>query len=142
MDDQHAADCKTWEWVGGERSVNQTKPCTMENRWLKEQMAAQQNAQKGYEQDTPVEAPVNSQIREGVGYLEKQIAETHAVISALESRLETVLTPVPPQVTGNGGEKTGPGIPKSDLFIRLKSLSHGLQEVQDRMHRLLGRIEV
>lgn len=85
--------------------------------------------------------PTNNQIREGVGYLERQIAETHAVISALESRLETVLTPVAPQPPGTG-EKTGPGTPTSELFIRLKSVSHGLQDVQDRMHRLLSRIEV
>lgn len=88
-------------------------------------------------------APTNSQIRDGVGYLDTQLNELHTLITQVEARLDTVLSPVPLQPTPSTGKQGSAGNgPVSHLFERLGVLSCMVQDAKDRLQALLSRIEV
>lgn len=94
--------------------------------------------------DEAPDAPSNTRIRDRVTSLEIQMSDLHGLISSLERRLDTVVTPVPPSVASVGGVKADPiiGSPNSHLFDRLETLSRGVTEAQGRLSSLLSRIEV
>lgn len=92
-------------------------------------------------QAVPTSSPENSQIRDGVCQSESLLSEIHEALSALEKRLDTVLTPVPPSTaSANGNVKQGP--PSSHLHGRIGILNEGFLHAVQRIHALHGRIEV
>lgn len=97
------------------------------------------NVYKDVAMCSPADVPTNSRIRDGVTYLEGQIAELHAVINMVESRLDTIMLPTPPQPAST----SGPGAPSgSHLFDRLQGLHGALNAAQERLRAVLQRIEL
>jgi hypothetical protein len=91
---------------------------------------------------TEVPTPDNSRIRDGVSAAEQALSALHEMISHLEKRLETVLSPMPsqPANVANAGTPTGP--PRSHVTGRLSILNEGFGHAIQRLNELGGRIEV
>lgn len=83
-----------------------------------------------------------SKIRDGVTRAEEQLAALHSMISTLENRFDTVLTPVPPQPASVNQPKDGCGLVQSHLLARLHSLNNVIEEAYQRLRTLLSRAEV
>lgn len=81
-----------------------------------------------------------SPIRDGVGQAEEIVTALHAAISQLEKRLDTVLTPVPPQPGTAGTPGNGPIA--SHLRGRLATLNEGYADAVRRLRDLALRVEV
>jgi len=92
---------------------------------------------------TSAPAPVDesaSAIRDAVTHAEALLSELHEAISALDRRLETVLTPAPPQTATNSPSKTGSV--GSHLRGRVLILNEGWQHAVERISQLRQRVEV
>lgn len=86
----------------------------------------------------PVESP--SQIRDALTLAEQTSGDLHNTIDRLLSRLDTVLSPIPPDVN-----KAGPGQPTaatSDLHGRVHRHAYTLAQAVERLNDLMRRIEV
>lgn len=89
--------------------------------------------------DTPPES--ESKIRNVVGMTEELLQTMHASISHLESRLDTVLTPIPPQPATSVDAKNIRQ-PLSHLCERTASVNLSMSEAITRLQSLRDRIEV
>lgn len=83
-----------------------------------------------------------SKIRNVVGMTEELLQTLHASISHLESRLDTILTPIPPSpaAAGAGAQKNEPMI--SHVLSRAVSVTQSLQDAISRVQSLRDRVEV
>ncbi len=81
-----------------------------------------------------------SRIRDQVGNSEQALSAIQESISTLERRLDTVLSPVPPQGNTNVPATSAP--PCSHLTGRLEILNDGFANANRRLRDLAGRIEV
>jgi hypothetical protein len=80
-------------------------------------------------------------VRNGLSANEETLSEVHEAINRLESRLETALTPMPPQPAGTStAAPTGP--PCSQVAYRLAQLNDGYRHAANRLRELLQRVEV
>lgn len=86
---------------------------------------------------TTADAP--SLIRDAVTRLEEQVARLHGVLSAMETRLDTVLQPVPPSVTATANTMQSGS---SHLHSRLVSLGNDLDGVTDYVVSVIRRVEI
>jgi len=87
----------------------------------------------------PIET--GSIVRDGLSANEETLAELHETINRLESRLETALTPMPPQPTG-ASSTTPVGPPCSQVAVRLAQLNQGYRQAVGRLRELVQRVEV
>lgn len=87
----------------------------------------------------PIETP--SKIRDGISYVEQQIAALHELIEAFERRLDTVLAPIPPSTTDGRGTNVSRQ-PMSHVQDRLATMSESLSSAKFRLSSLLDRVEV
>ena len=83
----------------------------------------------------------NSKVRDGIEAQEKMLEMLHQSISNLENRLETVLTPQPPTVSGVD-KAASPAPVASYVNNRLAILQVVLVEAIRRIESLSGRVEV
>lgn len=79
-------------------------------------------------------------IRDGISALEETAAYLHKMVSELEERLGTVLTPEAPAQTT--GAPTTPPAGSSDVTGRLYTLYLQLGQVGSRVRTLINRTEV
>lgn len=86
----------------------------------------------------PDESP--SKIRDAVGSFEQLAGDLHKVLSRLESRLDTVLTPVPPPGQTATPESLTPIA--SSLLARLYGANDTLSVAIQRVADLQQRVEV
>ena len=84
--------------------------------------------------DTP------SKVRDGLTFIEAQASELHELISAVERRIETILTPLPPATDVN--QKQGGRPMMSHVFDRLTTLSETFTAAKMRLAALLDRVEL
>jgi len=93
---------------------------------------------------TPASAPVEgpSQIRDCISCTEQILSELHGTIDQLEKRLDTVLTPTPPDVARSGSGTVAPAPSVSHVHGRLQILNDGFQHAISRLRTLGNRIEV
>lgn len=84
----------------------------------------------------------SSPIRDAVSHDEQILSAVHEAISLLEKRLDTVLTPVPPQPSNtlNPDRATAPIC--SHLHGRMRILNEGYEDAVRRLHALSVRIEI
>lgn len=83
---------------------------------------------------------IGSVVRDGLSANEQTLSELHETISRLEGRLETALTPTPPQPAST--TNCAPGPPCSHVANRLASLSDGYRHAVLRLQDLMRRVEV
>lgn len=89
--------------------------------------------------DPPPESP--SAIRDAITYGEDVLGQLHATISHLESRLDTALTPNPPQPAApSSGNAPTPIM--SNVRGRLGALNAGISDAVTRLSYLRDRIEI
>jgi hypothetical protein len=93
---------------------------------------------RGATETTPSESA--SQIRDAIGTTEQIATDLHEALSHLESRLDTVLCPVPP--TGADASKSMPEPVRSHLLGRVLSVNGSLSAAIDRVRHLRSRVEV
>lgn len=86
----------------------------------------------------PVES---SPARNQISQAEQLLSDLHNAIDRLEQRLDTILTPIPPDVNKNGPSPT-PTMPKSHVVGRLELLNEGFMHVGSRIERLKTWIEL
>lgn len=82
----------------------------------------------------------NSIVRDLISANEETLAELHDTISRLEGRLETALTPMPPQPAAATSGPSAP--PCSHVAVRLGSLNEGYRHAAARLRELTQRVEV
>ncbi len=82
-----------------------------------------------------------SVIRDGVSNSEQTLSELHDVISGLERRLDTVLTPTAP-ATASSATPNKPQPMLSHLAGRLSIVNEGSQHAIARLRDLMRRVEV
>jgi hypothetical protein len=88
---------------------------------------------------TPTASPIRDQISSAEGGL----GELHGAISALEERLETVLTPMPPPPPDvNNKPLTTSGPPRSNVQNRIVEVNQGCAHAIGRIRSLIDRIEI
>lgn len=89
--------------------------------------------------DAPSESP--SAIRDAITFSEEVLGQLHVTISHLESRLDSALTPNPPQpASTNAGNAPTPIM--SNVRGRLGLLNQGLSDAVTRLSYLRDRVEV
>lgn len=81
-----------------------------------------------------------SPARNQISGAETWLSDLHAAIDRLEQRLDTILTPVPPDV--NKVNASTPTSPKSHVVGRLELLNEGFAHLSGRIERLKGRVEL
>lgn len=82
-----------------------------------------------------------SRIRDGIGRTEDALSLVQGAITALESRLETVLSPQPPSPVGSAQVKT-PAPQNSHVMGRIDILNEGFENAAVRLRDLARRVEV
>lgn len=83
----------------------------------------------------------DSKIRNVASLMEESLTSLHAAISHLESRLDTVLTPMSPTGTGTGqGASNMPSV--SHLLGRMGQIAQGIQDATQRLNEMRDRVEV
>ncbi len=87
----------------------------------------------------PTDSP--SGIRDAISFTEGAVADLHSVISHLESRLDTALTPIPPQ-PATSAQNAPSGPPVSNVRGRISLMNGALTEAIQRLHSLRDRIEI
>lgn len=97
------------------------------------------NGGAGVSAPTPMDESA-SRIRDAVGMAEETLAQLHATIDRLEKRLDTVLTPTPPTVSG--AEAKQPQPVNSHLLSRIGSANTVIMQAIDRLNRIAQRIEI
>lgn len=84
-----------------------------------------------------------SRIRDGITQAEQVLSNVHEAISAMEKRLDTVLTPAPPQLTANAATTAGRAGPVlSHLGGRVSILNEGFDHAVARLRDLTRRLDV
>lgn len=90
---------------------------------------------------TAVDKDSESQIRNALCFTEELAAQLHGEINALEHRLETGLTPLPPAPAGTNG--CGPdSICRSHVLERVANTNHTLAGAIARLRELRTRVEL
>ena|ERR1019366_557673 len=84
---------------------------------------------------------VSSPVRDAISGNESWLSDLHNAVDRLEQRLDTILTPVPPQ-TANGVNPATQGPPVSHVQGRLRILNEGYNGLMERLSRLHDRIEL
>jgi len=82
-----------------------------------------------------------SRIRDAIGMTEQLMEQLHGAIDRVEKRLDTVLTPTPPQPSTADSEKN-PTPVSSHLFGRVGNQNLALQHAIERLTRLAQRVEI
>lgn len=85
--------------------------------------------------------PDNSKIRDEITQGEQILSELHATIEQLERRLDTALTPVPPQPAGLDARNVQSSV-KSHLLGRVQMLNEGFAHAITRLNDIRTRIEL
>lgn len=90
----------------------------------------------------PTESPTSSsQARDRISSAESWLSDSHQALDALEKRLDTILTPVPP--VGPGAANSPVPTPlQSHVVGRLVILNEGYEHLVRRIQRLTERIEL
>lgn len=83
----------------------------------------------------------SSPVRDRISQAEQIMSESHAALDALEQRLDTILTPVPPS-PANAASAQPASQPKSHVAGRLELLNEGYSHLIYRLNALRGRIEL
>lgn len=83
-----------------------------------------------------------SQIRDGLTQTEQIATTLHECINRLESRLETVLTPIPPSNQAGVAAGATPGYVGSHVFGRISQVNDTISAACKRLAELAQRIEV
>lgn len=91
-------------------------------------------------QASPVDSETPSQIRDAVGVAEQCLSDLHDQIAALERRLETVLSPAPPQVARDNAKAPTPT--GSHLLGRLLIVDEGFRFACERLSAIRNRVEI
>lgn len=89
----------------------------------------------------PIEAN-GTPVRDRIGNTESWLSDLHGALDRLEKRLDTILTPVPPQ--GGTAGPDGPRVsqPRSHVQGRLEILNEGFAHLSARLNQLHSRIEL
>lgn len=103
--------------------------------------ARQNNTVSSIAYKTAADPIESSPARNQIGNAEQYMSDMHSALDRLESRLDTILTPVPPDVNKTNGSPTPMG-PKSHVVGRLETLNDGLLHVVARIDRLNARVEL
>lgn len=86
---------------------------------------------------TPTES--SSKIRDAISATEQSVGELHDAITAIEKRLDTILTPVAPEVgVTNGAGTTN----TSHMHGRVVEMNLGFAHAIDRLRSIYQRVEV
>lgn len=88
----------------------------------------------------PVPTPTSSKIRDGISYLEGQLADLHNIINTVGERFDTALTPEPPNTVSATQPSVRP--PMSPIAERLAYVCEGLDTAKQKLARLLERAEI
>jgi hypothetical protein len=91
--------------------------------------------------DSP-SAPTATPIRDQLSGAEGGLGELHSVISALEERLDTVLTPMPPPAPDVNKPLTTAAPPRSPVQHRVVEVNQGCAHAINRLRSLIDRIEI
>lgn len=84
----------------------------------------------------------SSPIRDRICSAEQWLSDLHMAVDNLEKRLDTVLSPVPPQVPATTNQTAPVGPPKSHVQGRLEILNEGFNHLCMRLNHLHSRIEL
>lgn len=82
-------------------------------------------------------APKQTPVQMELNGAEKRLAELHAALSELESRLMCVLSPEPPSATGIAGHG-----PTNQIVGQIVTLNNSISAATARVSSLLSRLEV
>lgn len=83
-----------------------------------------------------------SGIRDAICHAEEITAQLHGVISHLESRLDTALTPIPPTPATAAAQNAQTMPPISTVRHRIAQVNQGLVEAVQRLNALRDRVEI
>lgn len=83
-----------------------------------------------------------SMIRDAIGATEQSVSLLHEAITELEGRLDTVLSPQPPQLTTGGANAKDPRPSSSQVHTRMQELNAGFSHAIDRLRELARRVEI
>ena len=90
--------------------------------------------------DAGISTESPSKIRDRISGAEEVLSMIYQTFDALEKRLETVLTPAPPDAPTTSSAQ--PRQPSSPMLERLDSINGGLHNMEGRIRRLTARVEV
>jgi len=82
-----------------------------------------------------------TKIRDGLGNLECYAQGIHDVIDALEKRLDTVLTPIPPMDASKAGNHDIRPM-ESHVMSRVVNIQETISNAITRLHGVINRVEV
>lgn len=101
------------------------------------------NAGNMSNQNVPMtDAPVSSPVRDAISGGEEFISTLNAAVDRLERRLDTILTPTPPQTSGSGGSGASPTPLMSPVQARLRMANDAWAVLANRLNTLHDRIEL
>lgn len=89
----------------------------------------------------PSQGVSSSPARDRISSAESWLSDSHQALDALEKRLDTILTPVPPIPPGTAAQNTPTPI-QSHVVGRLVILNDGYAHLVDRIQRLIARVEL
>jgi hypothetical protein len=95
-----------------------------------------------YNPPAKLDEPTNSRIRDGISQTEQLVSELHTSIAALESRLDTVLTPAAPTPASNAAQNNKLASVSSHVDGRLGILNEAMMQAISRLTILRQRVEV
>lgn len=97
------------------------------------------NAVTAAVRDEPIQS---SPARDQICASENWLSDMHSALDWLEQRLDTILTPVPPDVNKQNCATSTPSGPKSHVVARLDLLNEGYGHLVNRIERLTRRVEL
>lgn len=109
-------------------------------------MAYDPSAKSGYPVGYPVGSAtvptdISSPVRDRIGGCESWLSDLHGAVDQLEKRLDTILTPAPPQPSSTGGVAKN-GQLQSHVQGRLELLQEGFSHLCSRIQQLQSRVEL